>query len=95
MLKARNRGVKATLHHGGASCVWVGVDNDGNEFVRQRLHCADAKAGNVIPHPLCSLVHGSEVGDVLHFDYLRLRASDRMDGVWRPRRRVLGPVLTS
>ena len=32
-----------------------------------------------MPRPLGDLVHGTEVGDVLYFDYLRLGASDAID----------------
>ena len=35
--------------------------------------------GNAIPCPLVDLVHGTEVGDVLHFDYLSLGKSDAID----------------
>ena len=37
------------------------------------------KAGNAMSRPLGDLVHGTEVGDVLHFDYLSLRENDAID----------------
>ena len=46
------------------------------EFVQQCLYCVDSRAGNVAPHPLGEILHGTEVGEVLHFDYLKLGDSD-------------------
>ena len=47
-----------------------------SKFVRQCLHCVDSKEGIVMPRPLDDLVHGTEVGDMLHFDYLSLGESE-------------------
>ena len=49
------------------------------KFVRQRLHCVDPKAGNVMLRSLGDLVHGTEVGGVLQFDYLSLGEGDAID----------------
>ena len=71
-----HRGVMATSHRLGAYCVWDNVEKDIAKFFCQSQHCVDSKAGNAMPHPLGDLVHGTEVNDVLHFDYLSLGESD-------------------
>ena len=55
------------------------MEKDIAKFIRQCLHCTDSKAGIAMPCPLGDLVHGTEVGDVLHFDYLSLGESDAID----------------
>ena len=79
MQDAGHRGVRATLHRLSAYCAWVNMENDVEEFVRQCLNCADSRAGNAVTRPLADLVHGTDVGDVLHFDYLSLGESDAID----------------
>ena len=46
---------------------------------RQCLHCVDPKTSNTMPRPLGDLVHGTEVGEVLHFDHLGLGEGDAID----------------
>ena len=72
MKNVAHRGVRATTHRLGAYCAWDNMEKDIAKFVRQYLYCVDSKAGNAMPRPLGDLVHGTEVGDVLHFDYLSL-----------------------
>ena len=79
MQDAGHRGVRATAHRLGAYCAWNNIEKDIAKFVRQCLNCIDSKAGNDIPRPLGDLVHGTDVGNVLHFDYLSLRESDAID----------------
>ena len=79
MQNAGHRGVRATTHRLGAYCAWDNMEKDIAEFIRQCLHCTGSKAGNAVPRPLGDLVHGTEVGDVLHFDYLSLGESDAID----------------
>ena len=79
MQDAGHRGVRATLHHLSTYCTWVNMENDVEEFVRQCLNCADSRAGNAVTRPLADVVHGTDVGDVLHFDYLSLGESDAID----------------
>ena len=79
MQNAGHRGVRATIHRLEAYCAWGNKEKDIMKFVRQCLHCIDSKASNVLPRPLGNLVHGTEVGDVLHFDYLSLGESDAID----------------
>ena len=74
-----HRGVRATIHRLGVYCAWDNMEKDMVKFVRQCLHCVDSKAGNTMPRPLGDLVHGTEVDDVLHFDYLSLRKTDAID----------------
>ena len=38
--------------------------------------CGHSRAGNVVPRPLGEILHGTEVGEVLHFDYRKLDDSD-------------------
>ena len=45
------------------------------EFVRQCLHCADTRSGEVPPRPLCETVHGTAPNEVVHFDYLYVDGS--------------------
>ena len=40
------------------------------EFVRQCLHCADTRSGDVVSRPLGETVHGTAPNEVVHFDYL-------------------------
>ena len=40
------------------------------EFVRQCLHCADTRSGDVVPRQLGETVHGTVPNEVVHFDYL-------------------------
>ena len=79
MQNAGHRGVRSTAHRLGAYCAWDNMDKDIAKFVSQCLHCIDSKAGNAMPRPLGDLVHGTAVGDVLHFDYLILEESDATD----------------
>ena len=76
MQEAGHRGICATMHRLGAYCVWEGMKEDVTEFVQQCLHCEDSRAGNVVPRPLGEIFHGTEVGEVLHFHYLKLGDSD-------------------
>ena len=69
----------STPHRLGSYCALANTEKDIAEFVRQCLHCVDSKAGNAMPRLLGDLVHGTEVGDVLHFDYLSLGKSDAID----------------
>ena len=72
-------GVRATTHRLGAYCAWDNMEKDIAKFIRQCLHCIDSKAGNAMPRPLGDLVHGMEVDDVFHCDYLSLGESDAID----------------
>ena len=40
------------------------------EFVRQRLHCADTRSGDVVPRPLGETVHGTVPNEIVRFDYM-------------------------
>ncbi|CAN0007235.1 unnamed protein product, partial [Sphacelaria rigidula] len=67
---AGHRGVAATLVRSQEFCVWKGVETHVREFVRQCLHCADSRAGDVVPRPLGEMAHGTTPNEVVHFDYL-------------------------
>ena len=79
MKDAGHRGVRATTHHLGVYCTWDNMEKDMAKFVRQCLQCVTSKAGNVMPRPLGDIVHGTPVGDMLHFGYLSFRESDAID----------------
>ena len=64
------------MHRLGAYCVWESMKEDVTKFVQQCLHCVNSWAGNVVPLPLGEINHGTEVGEILHFDYLKLGDSD-------------------
>ena len=78
MQEAGHRGICATMHRLGAYCVWEGLKEDVTEFVQQCLHCVDSLAGYVVPRPLGEILHGTDVREVLHVDYLKL--GDSGDG---------------
>ena len=70
MREAGHRGVAATLVRLQEYCVWQGMEVQVREFVRQCLHCADSRAGDVVPRPFGETVHGTTPNEVVHFDYL-------------------------
>lgn len=43
---------------------------DEAKFVQQYLHCIDDKAGTLDRRSLGEGVHGTEVGALIHFDFL-------------------------
>ena len=49
MRDAGHRGVAATLVHSQGFCAWSGMEAQIREFVRQCLHCADTRSGDVVP----------------------------------------------
>ena len=61
-----HRGVAATLVRLQEFCVWSGMEAQIREFVRQCLHCADTRSGDVFPHPLGETVHGIAPNEVVH-----------------------------
>jgi hypothetical protein len=79
MQDAGHRGVRATTHRLGTYFVWDNMEKDVAKLIRQCIHCVDSKAGNTMSRPLGVLVNGTDMGDVLHFDYPRLGASDVFD----------------
>ena len=79
MQDAGHRGVRATPRCLRPYCAWDNMEKDIAKLIRQGLYCIDSKAGNAMPRPLGDLVHGTAVGNVLHFDYIRLEESDAID----------------
>ena len=59
MPDAGHRGVAATLVRLQEFCVWSGMEAQMREFVRQCLHCADTRSGDVVARPLSETVHGT------------------------------------
>ena len=82
MHDAEHRGVRATTRRLGAYCGWDNMEKDIAKFIRQCLHCIDSKADNAIPRPLGDPVDGTEVGDVLYFDYLSFGESVQCDAIY-------------
>lgn len=72
---AGHQGIRTTVRC-GTFCAWAGMENVVVEFVGQCLYCVDPEAGNMVHRPLGEVIHGMEVGEVLHFNNLRLGASD-------------------
>ena len=70
MKDAGHRGVAVTLQRLQGYCCWFRMEVHVTEFVKQYLHCMDSKAGEKIPRPLGETVHGTRLGEVLHFDFL-------------------------
>ena len=66
MRDAGHRGV-ATLVRLQEFGVWSGMEAQMREFVRQCLHCADTRSGDVAPRPLGETVNAPN--EVVHFDY--------------------------
>ena len=64
MRDAGHRGVAATLVRLQEFCVWSGMEAQMREFVRQCLHCADTRSGDVVPRPLGETVHGAAPNEV-------------------------------
>ena len=75
MNEAGHRGTAATLQRIQEYCCWANMAADIREFVKQCLHCMDSKAGEMVPRPFGETVHGTRVGEVLHFDYLHVGKS--------------------
>ena len=70
MRDAGHRGVAATLVRLQDFCVWSGMEAQMREFVRQCLHCADTRSGDVVPRPLGETVNGTAPNEVVHFVYV-------------------------
>ncbi|CAM9641680.1 unnamed protein product, partial [Sphacelaria rigidula] len=70
MRDAGQRGVAATLVRLQEVCVWQRVETHVREFVRQCLHCADSRGGDLVARPLGETVHGTTPNEVVYFDFL-------------------------
>ena len=57
------------------------MEDDVQVFVRECLFCNDYPTGGLVPRPLEDTVHGSKVGEVVHFDFLYLGESLVEEGV--------------
>lgn len=51
------------------------MEKDEAEFVRHCLPGVDSNVDNAMSYPLGDLVYGTEVGDVLPFNYINLEES--------------------
>ncbi|CAM9720741.1 unnamed protein product, partial [Sphacelaria rigidula] len=70
MRDAGHRGVAATLVCLQEFCVWQGIEIHVREFVRQCLHYADSREGDVVPRPLGETVHGTTPNEIVHSESL-------------------------
>jgi hypothetical protein len=59
---------------------WPHLEDDVQLLVKSCLHCLPTHGGMHIPRPLGSALHGTKPNEVLHFDYLYIRAA-KGDGV--------------
>ena len=59
MRSAGHRGVSPTLFRLEEYCVWSHMESHVREFVRQRLHCVDTRAGEIVPRPYGCLLYTS------------------------------------
>ena len=73
--------MKATLHYLEACCAWVGMQADVAEFITHYLHCVASHSLNMMPRALGEITHGMDVGKVLHFNYVNLGMSDKIEMV--------------
>ena len=55
------------------------MEADVAEFVIYCLQRVDSHSYNMEPRPLDEVVHSVKVDEVLHFDYLSLRVSDKIE----------------
>lgn len=65
-----------TLYRFHACGAWHTVEEDLVNFVRQCLYCVDFRLGHTGSCPLGEPLHSLEIEEILHFDYVSLRASD-------------------
>lgn len=70
MREAGHRVVAATLVKLQEFCEWSRMKVCVRAFVRQCLHSAGTRSGDVIPCPPGEAAHGTAPNDVVHFDYL-------------------------
>ena len=81
MKDAGHHGVDATLERLWGHCVWLSMEDDVKEMVRDYLFCADYDTGGLVPRPLSDTVHGTQVNAVVHFDVLYPGESEVAEGV--------------
>lgn len=62
------------LHALGTYCLWTSLQARVHEFVWLCLHFTESQAGELRPCLLGELVHGDGVGEIIHFDFLDIRA---------------------
>lgn len=55
-------------------------DGDARTLVCQCCNCVDSRSRRLVPRPLADTVHGTAVGEVVHFDLVYLGESDVAQG---------------
>lgn len=65
-----HRGQDATESIIRENFVWRDMKGDIAEFVKTCIHCIVTRAGEVIPRPLGTQLHGQRPNEVVHVDYL-------------------------
>jgi transposase InsO family protein len=71
---AGHRGVDPTLRSLRERFTWPNMESDVRAFVRQCLHCLRVRGGRTIPRPWGDTLHANGPNQVLHFDYMYVRA---------------------
>ena len=74
--EAGHRGIDNTLHLLRERFVWMGLDADVGTFVRQCLHCLKVRGGRTVPRPWGDTLHANGSHQILHFDFMFIRAAD-------------------
>ena len=73
---AGHRGMDLTLSIVREDFVWIGMQEDVKEFVKNCLHCKVSRDAKISPRPLSSAPHGSRPNNVVHCDYLYMGPSE-------------------
>ncbi|MDR3425806.1 DDE-type integrase/transposase/recombinase, partial [Silvimonas sp.] len=74
--EAGHRGIDNTLRLLNERFVWPNIENDVRTYVRQCLHCLRARGGRKVPRPWGDTLHANGAHQVLHFDFMFVRAAD-------------------
>lgn len=65
-----HRGVEATTSIIKESFTWVNLEKDMKTFISQCVHCITTRAGNMVPRPFSSALHGTKPNEVIQMDFL-------------------------
>lgn len=70
-----HRGSETTLHWLTARFTWPGIDKDVKTMCFACLHCLKTKGGKTIPRPWMHIPAANGPNEVIHFDYVYIRAA--------------------
>lgn len=74
--EAGHRGSDNTFRLLRERFAWDNMDSDVGTFTRQCLHCLRVRGGRKVPRPWGDTLHANDIHQVLHFDYMYIRAAD-------------------